>query len=492
MSIKEEHIRLIFGLKMRQLRTRKNLSLYGLAKKSGLSKSYLNEIENGKKYPKQDKILELAQALDTTYDDMVSLKLDKNLAPLGEILESGVLKELPLKLFGIEEHDLINIISNAPSKVNAFISTIIEIAKTYHLDFEGFYLAALRSYQEAENNFFSDLESKAVSFGEAYQLDLDKNIPSADLEEILVEEYGYHIVDNGIEKDPLLDNLRSVFVPKSRKLLLSSAIDEAQRAFIFGKEIAYNYLALRERPYTFSWITYHSFDEVLNNFYASYFSGALLLSRKRLQEKLKTWLHSPSWNETPFTEMLKGFNASPESVYHRLTNILTHDFGIRDLFFLRFVHQKGDAHYTLSKELHITQHQKPSTRNYKEHYCRRWISIKTLQQMQKMPDDHIFGAQVSTYENGNKYLVLSSATPDPFDDTKYRSASLGILITPHLQRKYPLLQALDLPDIPVGITCESCSITDCEVRAIKPRNLLKQQRFEITEQRVQGLISQHS
>ena len=48
MMIEDEYIRLIFGLKLKQIRTEKNLSLFGLAKLSGLSKSYLNEIEKGK------------------------------------------------------------------------------------------------------------------------------------------------------------------------------------------------------------------------------------------------------------------------------------------------------------------------------------------------------------------------------------------------------------------------------------------------------------
>lgn len=473
------------------MRNRKNLSLYGLAKKSGLSKSYLNEIENGKKYPKQDKILQLAQALDTSYDEMVSLKLDKNLAPLGEILQSGVLKELPLELFGIAEQDLINIISNAPAKVNAFISTIIEIAKSYNLGIEGFYLAALRSLQEAEHNYFADLEASAVTFAEAYQIDLEQTIPSEDLKEILEEEYGYTIVNKGIEKDPMLNNLRSVFVPASKTLLLSSAIDEAQRAFIFGKEIAYNYLDLQIRPYTFTWIKYNSFDEVLHNFYASYFSGALLLPRKRLANKLERLLSKRDWKESGFTDLLAEFNSSPETVYQRLTNILSNDFGIRDLFFLRFIHRKTDSGFTLNKELHITQHQKPSTRDYREHHCKRWISIKTLEQMKKAPKEHVFGSQVSAYKNGNRYLVLSSATPDPFIAEQYRSVSLGILITPYLQKKYPFFDNPDLKEVAVGITCETCPIEDCGERSVPPVKLLKAKRFNDTEKKVEELMQMY-
>ncbi|MDE0598763.1 MAG: helix-turn-helix transcriptional regulator, partial [Dokdonia donghaensis] len=147
----EEDIKLIFGLKLRQIRTDKNLSLFGLSKLTGLSKSYLNEIEHGKKYPKPDKIFTLSEKLDIPYDQMVSLKLDKNLAPIGEILKSKILKEIPLELFGIKESDLIDIVSNAPAKVNAFISTIIEIAQQYNFGRESFFLASVRSYQEANN-----------------------------------------------------------------------------------------------------------------------------------------------------------------------------------------------------------------------------------------------------------------------------------------------------------------------------------------------------
>jgi transcriptional regulator with XRE-family HTH domain len=49
-----------------------------------LSKSYLNEIEKGKKYPKTDKII-LLREIEVSYDSMVSLKLDNNLAPIGNI-----------------------------------------------------------------------------------------------------------------------------------------------------------------------------------------------------------------------------------------------------------------------------------------------------------------------------------------------------------------------------------------------------------------------
>ncbi|TAF58644.1 MAG: XRE family transcriptional regulator, partial [Flavobacterium sp.] len=189
MNIEKDYIKLIFGLKLKQARMNKDLSLFGLAKITELSKSYLNEIEKGKKYPKTDKIILLAEKLEVSYDQMVSLKLDNNLAPIGEILKSGVLKEIPLELFGIQEADLIDIIANAPAKVTAFISTIIEIAQHYNLTRESFFLASLRSYQEAHNNYFEELEEKVLLFCKAFHVDVTTNISIEELKAILKEEY---------------------------------------------------------------------------------------------------------------------------------------------------------------------------------------------------------------------------------------------------------------------------------------------------------------
>lgn len=65
---------------------------------------------------------------------MVSLKLDNNLV-LSLKFEIGCIERDSIELFGIQEADLIDIIANAPAKVTAFISTIIEIAQHYNLGY---------------------------------------------------------------------------------------------------------------------------------------------------------------------------------------------------------------------------------------------------------------------------------------------------------------------------------------------------------------------
>jgi predicted transcriptional regulator len=463
--MEQDYIKLIFGLKLKQIRTDKKLSLFGLSKISGLSKSYLNEIEKGKKYPKTDKIIILSEKLDVPYDQMVSLKLDKNLAPIGELLQSKILKEIPLELFGIKESNLIDIVANAPAKVNAFISTIIEIAQHYNFSRESFFLASVRSFQEANNNYFDDLEQSVAKFAKAYQIDLNQLISSKDLEEILVEEYHYVIAHNELGKYEALENLRSVFVPKTKTLLLADGIDEAQRTFIYAKEIAYNFIEITDRLYTFPWIKFKSFDQVLHNFYASYFAGALIIPKDELTLQLEAIFEKEKFDAALFLKTMQAFNASPESFYQRLTNILPKAFNIQNLFFLRFTHKGGSERYHLKKELHLSHQHSPRANEANEHYCRRWVSLKVLNDISNSKKDHEFDIQISNYEGEDtKYLVLSSATKDPFKENQYRSISIGLLINKQLQRKLNFLADSSIKMQQVGVTCERCVINNCKVR----------------------------
>ena len=424
---------------------------------------------------------------------MVSLKLDNNLAPIGEILKSGILKEIPLEIFGIQENDLIDIIANAPAKVNAFISTIIEIAQHYNLTRESFFLASLRSYQEAHTNYFEDLEQKVVQFFKSFHVNMDVQISIEELTAILIEEYGYTIQELVFSEQEQLGDLRSIFVPKSKTLLLSLDIDEPQKAFILAKEIAYNYLEITERLYTFSWIKFDNFDQVLNNFYASYFAGALLIPRQKLIDELNLFLLKTDPKPQEMIALMSGFNVSPESFYQRLTNILPKDFQLKNLFFLRLSHQIGTDTYQIKKELHITNQQEPHANEMNEHYCRRWVSIRTIEESLKQKKNHFFDAQISSYENSkNEYLVFSSATPDPFKVDCIRSISVGILITPGMKKKFKFIENNALKKQVVGVTCETCAVKDCLERASPPIHLEQKMRNENTDLIVQQYMAKFS
>lgn len=485
----EEQIRLIFGLKLKQTRNEKGLSLFGLAKLTGLSKSYLNEIEKGKKYPKPDKIVSLAKALDIPYDELVSMKLTGPMAPVSDIILSGILKEIPLELFGIEENQLIDIISSAPEKVTSFVSTLFEMARHYNIDRDQFYLTALRSYQEQHLNYFSEIENEVVKCARKYQINLDSHISSAELEDILKEEFHYSIDNDFPLGNDYPEQIRSAFIPKEKRLIIAPGVTEAQRVFILAKELGYAHLEITERPHTFTWIKFDHFDEVLNNFKASYFAGALTLPEKKMVSSIQSILSKQDFTSEDLLETLLSFTESAETFFQRLTNILPHHFGLKDMFFLRFGTEGKGKSPIITKEFHLSKTHQPRANQQHEHYCNRWVSTELLNHPEKYPSNKGVraGIQMSEYPNGQTYLILSASNDDPFQSGNLRSVCIGIEINSKQKRKVKFLENVhELRK--VGVTCERCPVADCEVRSTPPSVLLKEEMNRDLEARVRKLV----
>ena len=142
-------------------------------------------------------------------------------------------------------------------------------------------------------------------------------------------------------------------------LLLNRLLDENQKTFILAKEIGFQVLELNPRPNTYSWLDFTSFEELLSNFYASYFAGCILIPKDELIEKTEEFFDEPDFNSQKFDELIAHFTNSPETFYYRLTNLLSAEFGIKDLFYLCFVKKKNTDKVQILKELHLNQQQAP-------------------------------------------------------------------------------------------------------------------------------------
>ncbi|MEL6142511.1 MAG: helix-turn-helix domain-containing protein, partial [Bacteroidota bacterium] len=371
MSAKTPNERIIFGLKVKQLRQGQGKSFADLAAATGMSVSYLNEIEKGKKFPKADKVANLARALGTSEEELKSRGMGRHLEPVESLLRSNFLNELPLELFGIELGKVAEIIANAPVRVGAFISTLLELSRSYSLREENFYFGALRAYLELHDNYFQDLEDAANSFVARHSISANRPLPPRQLSQLLEEVFGYTIVENGLDHYPALGNLRSVFLPTSKKLLLNSNLNARQRAFQFGKELAFNALRLQERAQTSSLLRIRSFEEVLNHSKATYFSVALHLPLEAFIAELERFFQQEKWNAQAIVDILQQYNITPEMFYHRLTNVIPKFFGIPQLFFLRFTHNQSTGEFSIDRELHLNRRHHPHANAIQEHYCRR-------------------------------------------------------------------------------------------------------------------------
>lgn len=485
----EGYVRLIFGLKLKQIRSDRGLSLFGLSKKTGLSKSYLNEIEKGKKYPKTDKIILLAKALSVPYEDLVSLKLTGRIAPLAEIFQSGVLKEIPLSLFGISEQGVIDMIAEAPAKTSAFINTLFDLSRAYDLRREGFFLAALRSYQEMHLNWFPDIETQATLALSHYGLSDSQIITSEDLQEILIDDYHYRI-DQSAQEQLDYPELRSIYSPEPNpQLWLSPSLSASQKRFILAKELAYARMNVRLRPHTFTWIRFDSFDEVLHNFEASYFAGALLMPPGLLEKDLKDWFAQSTFSADFYYQMQSRYGDSPETFLHRLTNLLPGLFGIRELFFLRFQTKRLSSDHVITKELHLSKTHNPHRSAAQEHYCGRWLALDIAEHPNQYHNlgQSSFGVQISHYHDGASYFVLASYNPEAEAQGGGRSVCIGIELTTANLRKIRFLKDPSIPEKQVGVTCESCPIQDCQQRRSEAFRLRKAKR----DQRILNLVKDY-
>ncbi len=493
MSLKSQHLRIILGLKVKQLRQGLDLSFADLSGRSGLSVSYLNEIEKGKKYPKEDKLQALARALSVSYDELVSLELGQGMAPVADLLKSNFLNELPLDLFGIELAKVVEIIANAPARVGAFISTLLELSRNYALREENFFFGALRSFLELHDNYFEDLEEAVDHFCEEHGLPEDRPLSLEQLVRIMEKDYGYELIEDGLKDYPELQALRSLFLPHKKQLLLNGRLTPMQRAFQYGKELGFSYLGLKERAYTSSLLQARSFEEVLNHSKAIYFSVALHMPRRRLVQDLRDFFARERWNGEAFLAILKKYDASPEMLYHRLTNLLPEYFGMHKLFFFRFVHDPEEDSFTMDKELHLNHRHRPHGNGLFEHYCRRWVSLSLLRDLHDLQGDGMYvdtivRAQLSRYyQSEDEYLCLTIARPAYPVPNRNVSVTLGLLVNERLREE---INFLDDPSIlvrEVNTTCERCPIEHCAERAAPPRIIARRKSLQAIQDRLRSL-----
>lgn len=482
MAVRTENLRFILGLKLRTLRQQRGDSLKAVAERSGLSVSYLSEIEKGKKYPKPDKLIDLADALDVTYEDLVSLSVTDDLGPVKEVFSSTFIQEFPFELFGFEPHDVFSLVSDRPSRAGALIRAFLEVARTYDMQVEHFLFAALRSYQQMHGNYFEDLEEEARSFRERQGWTAGEAPSPAALHELLTSTYGYRVDRDTLADHPELSDFRSVFVDGSPPtLFVNSNLMPIQQAFIFAREIGYCEFDVTQRATTSSWLQVESFEQLLNNFRASYFSGAVIIERASLLDDLTDLFGRPSWHPDALPALMERYHATPEMLAYRLTQLMPHHFGLDDFFFLRFYHEPGSPHFRLTKILNLSDVPVPHGIGLNEHYCHRWPAIKLLKDLgeaqldgpltmapSEPPQVH---AQRSYFLNEEaEYFVLSTARPLALQPDTNSCVSVGFLMSDAFRDRVQCWQDEAIPQVDVNLTCERCPLTpdQCAVRAAPP------------------------
>lgn len=477
MKALKDNLRYIFGFKLKQIRQKKGLGLKELSKLTGLSISYLSEIEKGLKYPKPEKIFALSEALDVSFESLVSIKTDEELNPLKDLINSPFMLEFPFELFDISPHDVLNLVNESPHKANAFLRTLYDIGQIYDMRVEHFYFAAIRTYQKMNMNYFPELEQSASNFIKLYKLNSSHAKLKKQLSSILKTKYNYFIDEDILDRYNELRNLRSVFIEgKSPKLLLNSKLLESQKIFILAKELGYNYLELTDRTPTSSWLHVDSFDQVLNNFKASYFAGAIMIKESSIKNDLKILFNNKKWDNNNFVTIMKKYDATPEMFVYRIGHIIPKFFKINEFHFLRFNNKVGENNFKLIKELNMSPVLAPHSIGLNEHYCRRWLGIGLLNKLAAKQKDGSYtktlvAAQRAKFiESNAEFFTISLARPLALSSDTNSSMIIGFLINDNFKDKVKFWNDPDVPSTDINETCERCGLTneECNERVAPP------------------------
>jgi transcriptional regulator with XRE-family HTH domain len=481
--------KVIFGMKLRQFREQAGLSLTDLGVRTGLSTSYLTEIEHGKKYPKAEKISRMAEVLGRNYDELVSIRLDEELSPLSKFLASPVLHNFPYHLFGISPAQVVELITRQPVEASALVNALVGIAEQYNIGVEHLFRSALRSYQELHANYFPEIERAVDGFARETAINPDPTPTYDDLRQIIETRFDYRLDDRSLAKRPKLQRFRSVLVSRRKgapTLLMNPALTELQKKFILAREIGYQALGIKERAMTSAPERVDSFEQVLNDFRASYFAGALLVNRERLVADMKEFFALDRWQPRRFRDFLDRYEVTPEVFMYRLTEVLPEYFGIK-LHFLRFNHEGGE--FRLVKHLNMSQVLMPSGTGVNEHYCRRWLAIRILQGLGvggangDRGREPVVDAQLSRFVDSDaRFLCVAMARHLALNPSATSSVSLGFRCDEEFERAVRFARDAAITRLDIDGTCERCRLTpaECADRAAPPVLLeLQRSRREI-------------
>lgn len=486
-------IHIIFGMKVRQARLEKGLSLTEFANRCSLSASYLTEVEKGRKYPKPDKILKIAQVLGKAYDDLVSISLEPSLAYLESALASPLLQQFPFDEFGLEVADLLNLLTRAPDKASALLATMLEIGRVYDMKEEHILRAALRSYQELHDNYFPELEEAADAAIRQFGLTVPASLDA--LVKVLTRHYAYRLDETVLAQVPALSNYRSVVVrARQPRLLINPALHPAQIKFLAAREIGHSYLGLKGRAYTSPPEVVESFEQVFNDFRASYFAGALLMPSALITRDIQAFFGQARWRPDLLQAMLTRYDVTPEMLFYRFSELAPQFFGV-GLHFLRSNGTHGV--YRLVKQLNMNQLPLPSGLGLHEHYCRRWLTVRLLREMEEKEGDSAesphYGAQMSEFlGSGERFFCLGIGRKLALSPGANSSVVIGFRVNDHLEEVIRFLDDPDIPFVIINETCERCSLSEaqCNLRAASPTIWQQQQAVEQRQAALRALLAE--
>ena len=451
-------IDLRIGPKIKAFRRKLGIQANKLAEQLGISPSYLNLIEGGKRKIDGDLLLKVCQELKIELSDL-AVKSDLNLVNnISELLDDQLFEDLDIlgpeikdlvntnpkiaraliKLgdnFKQKDHDIVNRVENISGK-------IIDSRKAA---FPG---EIVSDFLQENKNYFPKLEDFANSVFEKIQVNNRATYMS--LCDFLKKEYGILVKDVLPEEGKPFSK---IFNKNKKELLLSDYVALETKKLYVSSQIAHEGAIKDINEYVSKFSFPSEESKKLTKVALLNYCGAAILMPYKL-------FHTECMKNKYDLELLQNtFATTFEQIAHRVTCLQdTKLLGI-PFHFLRV-----DIAGNISKRFSLSGIEIPRYGGA----CPRWNVYSAFTRPGKIQ------AAVSKMSNGEKYVCIARTVEKGigrFGKSK-SILSIGLGCEAKYAKDFIYTENMDIAnkktEIPIGVSCRTCDRLDCSQRAFPP------------------------
>lgn len=305
----------VFGHRLRHHRRRAGLTLARLGKTVGRPASYLSQLENGRREPRLSTVSDLAAALGCNIDDLLSSTPPDRRAAL----ELAVTRMQDDPRYAMLRLPHLKPSARADDVVLqhlvALYERMVQLEETRAAQAGGFGAraanAAMREEMRRRDNYFPEIEQVAAEAVAA----IGEEAGAIASERAIAAHFGFTVA----RTSDLPASARSITDLRNRVIYVAQRNDLPPRAArsVVCQTLGHFALAHRD-PIDFA-------DYVRQRVEANYFAAAILAPERAMVALLA---HARETGDISVEDVRDVFYVSYEMAAHRITNLITHHFGI--------------------------------------------------------------------------------------------------------------------------------------------------------------------
>ena len=452
------------GSRIRRERRSKGLSQSDLSKSLGISPSYLNLLESGRRTITVPLLIKIGNELELSLKDLTIESNKRILSDVMDVLSNEMFEDLDIT--NLETNEFIGNNSNIAKALLVLndsykslredmqnrleimdIESSIKEKKSTRLPVE-----IVSDFLQENKNYFDSLERKSEELRDMIGLRIGPGIGSTEIKFISYLKTEHKIDVNIVPPEEEQKSIRR-YDDKKKILFLSEMLTYTARNFHLAYQIAYfEGQGLIDKIIKENKFYSEEVIPLLKISLINYFAASLIMPYDDFLKSAKKYKYDVEI-------LMHHYAASFEQVTHRLTNLQRPgNQGVPFHFLKTDIAGNVSKRFSLSG-IHIPRHGGS---------CPRWnvyIAFmnpgKIHPQISRMPDGKVYFCIARAYEKG----IEKHGMPKSF-------VSIGLGCDMHFAKELTYSEGMDLKnknlETPIGVSCRICPRIDCQQRAFPP------------------------